>query len=1015
MNSIIKKVAALLMACALALPLAWAGQAGAAAAVTVPDGEYAVEFKVLKDNSEETSVANGYIEPGSGKLIVSNGTMTFVSTFNNYDWFHYWGYLTPGKTKSSSPDDYTPSQVISAEDAVVAGRGATGAEKLVENYYGTVSMPVSDITKKLEILMHIKIEDLYLAGTPFLYDYWYNAQIWIDTSGLPLVPVGGGGGEVVQEASLEQLNQQISVAQTTYDTTTEGYLEGQYVPGSKISLHSAIVSARETANDSGATAEQITEAYNALVAALANYERLKIEINREGLGRLIGEATAYSDSIIVAGTATGTSGSKLVVSEGETFSSAANALKTALTSANNVYANASATQYQVDIAYATLSDRLVNAKKFKAIKETVRMAVLDSVPATDVSALSPYFSDTADLLRMDYLVYEQFTWKKASRIDKSSISYYRPLSNGEFGFSTSKYSPLEVPGDYEDDTWRTQITENGNGGVYNTSGLVYMTFATNEDPSVLHSVYLSFNVDRLNALAAKANEAQALLDGSSEGTGAGQHSADDRAALQAAIDSAKAVADNLGSTRLEISAASAALQSAVDAFQANQARSVYFSAVHAANATFSAMDSYLLKPAVFSTVNGATYANLTIKDSSIIPSFKVKQNGEYEDATVVSSNEEADTRAVTFKVENPGALVDAQVVIAQGSYQATHDIRLNFNNIDNTLLSQEVLAGTAALRTAQAGTAPGQYPAEAIAAYKAAIDAAGAEAIKLNGTQEQTDAMLGALQKAKAAFRASVVGEPNPGTEPGPGTEEPGTEEPGTEEPGTGNPNPNPDTGTPPIPIPIPGNATGDSESENGTDAGTETDPGTGGGATQPAVTFSDTGGHWAEASIAKAVELGIAQGFEDGTFRPNGVVTRAEIAVFLSRALKLSAESSTTGLSDLGRIPAWAREHVANVAGAGLMKGYADGTFGANDTITRAEIAVIVARALNLTPVENPEFGFADADRIPAWAKGEVAAAVEAGLMQGKDNNLFDPKASLTRAEALTLIIRVLEALVQA
>ncbi|MOA32930.1 hypothetical protein D3C78_1541880 [compost metagenome] len=55
---------------------------------------------------------------------------------------------------------------------------------------------------------------------------------------------------------------------------------------------------------------------------------------------------------------------------------------------------------------------------------------------------------------------------------------------------------------------------------------------------------------------------------------------------------------------------------------------------------------------------------------------------------------------------------------------------------------------------------------------------------------------------------------------------------------------------------------------------------------------------------------------------------------------------------------------------------------------------------------------GFADAGDIPAWAQKEIAAAVRAGLIQGKQDNQFEPNAQATRAEALTLIIRLLEAI---
>lgn len=176
-----------------------------------------------------------------------------------------------------------------------------------------------------------------------------------------------------------------------------------------------------------------------------------------------------------------------------------------------------------------------------------------------------------------------------------------------------------------------------------------------------------------------------------------------------------------------------------------------------------------------------------------------------------------------------------------------------------------------------------------------------------------------------------------------------------------------------------------------------------------PSVKFSDTGSHWAKKTIEQAVELGIVKGFDDGSFRPDDTVTRGEFAVMISRALGLEGEGDSDSLQDFGSIPNWAQSHVARVVTAGLISGFEDATFRSGGQLTRAQLAVIIARTAGLELNDDAAATFADTSDIPAWAQKEVAAAVEAGLIQGKDGNRFDPNATATRAEALTLIIRLL------
>ncbi|MEC0368930.1 S-layer homology domain-containing protein [Paenibacillus chibensis] len=171
-------------------------------------------------------------------------------------------------------------------------------------------------------------------------------------------------------------------------------------------------------------------------------------------------------------------------------------------------------------------------------------------------------------------------------------------------------------------------------------------------------------------------------------------------------------------------------------------------------------------------------------------------------------------------------------------------------------------------------------------------------------------------------------------------------------------------------------------------------------------VNVNDIAGHWAEANIQRAIASGIVKGYTDGTFKPNATVTRAEFAVMLMNALKPQREAGTLSFTDDATIDAWARTAVAQAVQAGIVTGYQDGAFHPNDPITRAEMAVMLAKASGMATEGHAATRFADDKDIAAWAKGGVLYAQEAGLMQGKSNNRFAPQDQATRAEAVTVLL---------
>ncbi|WP_130616198.1 S-layer homology domain-containing protein [Cohnella abietis] len=177
-------------------------------------------------------------------------------------------------------------------------------------------------------------------------------------------------------------------------------------------------------------------------------------------------------------------------------------------------------------------------------------------------------------------------------------------------------------------------------------------------------------------------------------------------------------------------------------------------------------------------------------------------------------------------------------------------------------------------------------------------------------------------------------------------------------------------------------------------------------------VKFSDIAKHWAEASIKQAVISGIVKGYTDGTFRPNSTVTREEFAVMLMNALKPQGKGAELTFTDNAKIGIWSQIAIAQAVQAGIIKGNKDGSFRPKNEVTRAEMAVMIANALEQPIEENATTSFADDKAIPAWAKGSIAIVQQADIVQGKSGNKFYPQQSTTRAEAVSVILKLLKQL---
>ncbi|MFH5182703.1 S-layer homology domain-containing protein [Paenibacillus sp. TAB 01] len=157
---------------------------------------------------------------------------------------------------------------------------------------------------------------------------------------------------------------------------------------------------------------------------------------------------------------------------------------------------------------------------------------------------------------------------------------------------------------------------------------------------------------------------------------------------------------------------------------------------------------------------------------------------------------------------------------------------------------------------------------------------------------------------------------------------------------------------------------------------------------------FRDTAGHWAEAAIASAVEKGYADGYPDGTFKPDGTLTRAEFAKLTASALKLpdTAAQAASG-------SAWYQPYADALTKAGYY-GPKETQGAWDEPITRAELARIAAK------VTTQELQGANTAMTDDFA---MLTAVKKGILQGLRNGELAPAESSTRAQAVTIIERML------
>ena len=186
-------------------------------------------------------------------------------------------------------------------------------------------------------------------------------------------------------------------------------------------------------------------------------------------------------------------------------------------------------------------------------------------------------------------------------------------------------------------------------------------------------------------------------------------------------------------------------------------------------------------------------------------------------------------------------------------------------------------------------------------------------------------------------------------------------------------------------------------------------------------VGFDDiTGSHWASGFIWFLSARHIVSGISNGLYDPEGSVTRAQFIKMLA--------CMTPGI-DLSSVPSagfldvspddWYAKYINWGCENNIVFGYSNGCFGPNDPITREQMCCMIARYCNYLGYELGEIKgsktFLDQSSISSWAVGDVDALQKSGIIVGDDNNMFNPRALSTRAQAATIACKLLMGILDA
>lgn len=170
---------------------------------------------------------------------------------------------------------------------------------------------------------------------------------------------------------------------------------------------------------------------------------------------------------------------------------------------------------------------------------------------------------------------------------------------------------------------------------------------------------------------------------------------------------------------------------------------------------------------------------------------------------------------------------------------------------------------------------------------------------------------------------------------------------------------------------------------------------------------FSDINSHWAQNEIIKWEKYGIINGCGNGTFNPNGNITRAEVAAIMSRLIGLNERADISNFSDVAE-NAWYKEAFEKCVAAGIYKG--DGNCLEPDSpVTREMFFTLLSRTFGIREENSINVNFDDIQCVSEWARGYTNALINNGYVKGVAESKISPQSEINRAEVVVLLDRMI------
>ena len=168
----------------------------------------------------------------------------------------------------------------------------------------------------------------------------------------------------------------------------------------------------------------------------------------------------------------------------------------------------------------------------------------------------------------------------------------------------------------------------------------------------------------------------------------------------------------------------------------------------------------------------------------------------------------------------------------------------------------------------------------------------------------------------------------------------------------------------------------------------------------------------WASEAIINLAVKGVVNGKTESIFAPDDFITRQEFTKLVVAALVTDVEPTEIAFSDVDE-DSWAYPYISKAKAAGIINGYSESLFGAEDMITRQDMSVIIYNAAKYKEVKTDGVDnalvFADDADISDYAKEAVYSLKAIGIVNGTDSIHFEPQNNATRAEAAVMIYRLL------